>query len=99
MDILSNLAEINWIVLISIVGIVEFIKNQDEKKKLKAFYGYFFLLLCIGFGFIENGEAHTWRDGLLNGFIYFGIGSLFYQFILRQIKGLIEAKKTEGVIK
>ena len=94
MEFLSELAGINIPVLIALIGITEFIKKQDTQNKMKAFYGYFFMIFCIIFGFIQEVE---WRKALVSGLIlHFGTGSLAYQYILRRFKNAISQDNKEG---
>lgn len=95
--------EINITLLFAMVGILEFIKKADKTEKLKKYYSYFYVLICLFVGILLSLQSGYFKVTILNGIIqsvfnaviYFGIGSLFYQLIVKTVKTYID-KKLKG---
>jgi hypothetical protein len=95
MDLLASVTNYNVLILLSIVGIIEYLKKLDPKEKLKKLYVLYALIVSAGASYLLTQEAfnydHTfWKDFGLNWFIYFGTSTLFYQYVLRYVYFLAE---------
>lgn len=81
---------VNITVLAAMVGIIEFIKRIDENDRIKFLYPWLQVFLSIIVAFLVSETlTNLWVLGL-NAFIYFGISTLFYRYILKKINDVIE---------
>ena len=101
MELLNGLGlDVNLTLLIAIVGVLEFIKKMDKKNSLKKYYPLIFIVFALAIGILlsyQNGSfTKSLKDGIVNSLfqaiVYLGMGTLFYQFILRMIHKFIDKK-------
>lgn len=91
MDIYFNLY-----LLIAMVGVMQYIKKVDKEKKYKKVYGLLYIIISIVIGALISlhngfiGIFNVFTVTLINAFVYFGIGSLSYQFIIKNFNGIFE---------
>jgi hypothetical protein len=77
---------VNVSVLIAIVGIAEYVKNQlDTKNRFKKYYVVLPLILSV-IAAIFITEPLQWQSYLQNVFIYAGISAYGYDFIVKKLK-------------
>jgi len=81
---------VNITILAAMVGIIEFIKRIDQHDRIKFLYPWFQLILSVVVAvLVTESLVNFWAIGL-NAFIYFGISTLFYRYILKKINEVIE---------
>jgi len=89
---------VNFTLLVALVGIIEFIKKQDYKNKLKPIYWLISLALNAVIGIFVT-DWSSLADKTLgikflqvctNIFIYFGISTLLYQYILKSVQTIMD---------
>ncbi len=89
--------DVNVTLLVALVGVIEFIKKQDYKDRLKKIYWLISLVLnCLVGIFVTDFVSFMGKPGYLLGlqiatniFIYFGISTLLYQYILKAVQALM----------
>jgi hypothetical protein len=83
-----ELLQINWALLISIVGLCEYLKSFDKKKKLSKFYPLLPLLVSGIACYFMNIQTpiKTFSDWI----IYMGMSIVAYEMILKLVKGFFE---------
>jgi len=78
---------------ISIIGIIEWLKNLDPEKKLKKFYKFFPLVLSLVPAVLISSLAEnmTWAFIGLNALVIFSFSTLGYQTIIETIEKKIKS--------
>lgn len=89
---------VNWLYVFSIVGVSEAIKKLDPEEKLKRFYVLIPLVLSLVVGLFQVDHFSLGTFSELT-FTYFGVSSLMYSILVKQIRKFTESDTTKAASK